>query len=147
MHVAVRDPLNIYHYRDGEPNILAAGMLLESLRIAASMHGRRMEWHVETEGDPLRLHVHFASDETVAPDPLYAALGQRSVDRNRYRNRRLTHAERLALENSLGEDLQAGWHDTLAERLRFARGQPQIPDRRHLAVPRGRRECRHRDEP
>jgi molybdopterin/thiamine biosynthesis adenylyltransferase len=121
VHLAAKDIRNVYHYRDDEPNILATGMLLESLRIAASIHGRTTRWHVEPGYDPLRIHVQFINDSTTGPDPLYAALGQRSVDRNRYRARGLTEPERLALEASLQGGLQIDWHKTLGARWRFAR--------------------------
>jgi sulfur-carrier protein adenylyltransferase/sulfurtransferase len=121
VHLAPRDNRNVYHYRDDEPNVLAAGMLLENLRIAASAHRRGMQWRVEGGPDPLRLHVQFTADETVAPDRLFAALGQRSVDRNRYRARKLTNAERLALETVLGGQLRIDWHATAAARWGFAR--------------------------
>ena len=125
VHVALRDTLNVYHYRDGEPNLLAAGMLLESLRIAASAHGRGMEWRVDADAgtgpDELRLHVQFTADATLVPDPLYAALGQRSVDRGRYRTRKLTDTERLALEAALAGQLRIDWHVTARARWQFAR--------------------------
>jgi len=121
VHLERRKAGNVYHYREGEPNVLACGGLLECLRIAASAHARRMDWRVDAGPDPLTLRVTFAADGTVAPDPLYAAVGLRSVDRNRYRFRQLTNAERQALEAALGEVLQIDWHSTAASRWRFAR--------------------------
>jgi molybdopterin/thiamine biosynthesis adenylyltransferase/nitroreductase len=121
VHLVPHDALNIYLYRDGEANVLAAGGLLECLRIAASAHGRRMEWRVEAGADPLVLHVTFAPDGALEPDPLYAALGLRSVDRSRYRVRKLTAAERQTLEAALGGLLRIDWHSTAASRWRFAR--------------------------
>ncbi len=133
IHLARQDVRNVYHYRDGEPNVLACGMLLESLRIAASAHGRRMEWRVDRSLGPFRVHVQFAADEAIVPDPLYAALGQRSVDRNRYRTRKLTATERVSLEAALGGELQIDWHSTAAERWRFARLSAQATTVRLLA--------------
>ena len=121
VRVSRRDPRNIYHYRNGEPNSLAAGMLLESLRIAAAAQGRRMDWRAETGPDQLLLHVQFSTDQSVVVDSLYAALGQRSVDRSPYRGRKLGDAERQALEDALGNQLRIDWHETAAARCRFAR--------------------------
>jgi molybdopterin/thiamine biosynthesis adenylyltransferase len=121
VHLAAQDGRNVYHYRDNEPNVLACGMLLENLRIAASAHGRRMDWRMEGSTDHLRVRVEFAADATIVPDPLYTALGQRSVDRNRYRTRKLTDTERLAMEAALGGQLRIDWHPTAAARWRFAR--------------------------
>jgi molybdopterin/thiamine biosynthesis adenylyltransferase len=121
VHVTPPDGRNVYHYRDGEPDVLAAGMLLESLRIAASAHGRRTEWRVDAGPAPLTLRVQFITDVTIVPDPLYAALGQRSVDRKRYRVRKLSGKERSALETTLDGMLRIDWHSTVKQRWRFAR--------------------------
>jgi sulfur-carrier protein adenylyltransferase/sulfurtransferase len=121
VQMAPRNALNPYHYRDDEPNVLAIGMLLENLRIAASAHGRRMEWRAVDGPIPLRVHVQFTADKTVVPDPLYAELGQRSVDRSRYRARKLTAAERAALEAAVQGHLHIEWLETAAARWRFAR--------------------------
>jgi sulfur-carrier protein adenylyltransferase/sulfurtransferase len=119
---------NIYHFRNDEPNAWVAGMLMENLRIAASAHGRRVEWRVESGPDPLVLHVQFVPDQAVVPDPLYAALGQRSVDRNRYRTRKLTEAERSELEAELGSRLRIDWCSTTAARWRFAKLSARATD-------------------
>ncbi len=121
VHVTPQAAGNPYHYRGGEPNRLAAGMLLESLRIAASFHRRRMDWKLASGPTPLCLHVQFTVDESVEPDRLYAALGLRSVDRNRYHVRQLTNAERGMLEATLGNELRVQWYNSLADRWRFAR--------------------------
>ena len=121
VHLAPHDTQNVYQYRAGELNILAAGMLLENLRIAAASHSRRMEWRVDDGADPLRLHVQFTVDKDVVPDRLYASLGLRSVDRNRYRARRLTTAERRTLESALDGQLRLDWYPTALARLRIGR--------------------------
>lgn len=121
VHIPAHDARDVHQYRNGEPNLLATGMLLETLRIAASAHGRRMEWRVDAGPDPLRLSVEFIPDQSVEPDPLEAAVGLRSVDRNRYRMRNLTAAELEALERALGEALKIDWYTSAAERWRIAR--------------------------
>jgi molybdopterin/thiamine biosynthesis adenylyltransferase/nitroreductase len=128
VHLARRDPRNVYHYRDDEPNVLACGMLLTNLRIAASMQGWRLDWRVDGGPDPLRLRVQFVPDPSISADGLFAALGQRSVDRNRYRTRKLTGAERAALAASLGGQLQIDWHEAPAARWRFARLSARATD-------------------
>ncbi|HVZ09839.1 ThiF family adenylyltransferase [Rhodopila sp.] len=120
IHPTARTPDNPYHYRDNQPNVLAIGMLLESLRIAASRHRRRFDWTLEST-DPLRVRGQFVLDETIQPDPLFAALPQRSVDRNRYRRRALTERERTALAGAIDGQLRLDWYTTLGQRWRFAR--------------------------
>ena len=121
MHIKRHTTGNIYHFRDDEPNVWVAGMLMENLRIAASAQGRHAKWHVETAPDPLVLQVQFIADRTITRDPLYASLGARSVDRNRYRTRKLTEAERADLEAALGGRLQIDWWSTTPSRWRFAK--------------------------
>jgi nitroreductase len=112
---------NVYEYRDGEPLLLGGGMLLASLEIAASAHGRRMTWRYEGT-DPLhRIGVTFVPDETVTMDPLYGALPLRSVDRRRYPTRKLTAAEKTALAAALGDGLELRWHESAGARWSIAR--------------------------
>jgi molybdopterin/thiamine biosynthesis adenylyltransferase/nitroreductase len=111
----------LYQYRDGEPNLLAIGGLLEYLRIAASAHGRRMAWRIESDADPLLIRAQFAADLTTEPDPLCPSLGLRHVDRTRYLTRPLTAQERQALEAKLGENLRVIWLSDKPDRKRFAR--------------------------
>jgi hypothetical protein len=74
------------------------------------------------------LDVQFAPDQTVVPDPLYAALGERSVDRNRYRTRKLTKVERVELEAALGGRLRIDWLSTATARWRFAKLSARATD-------------------
>ena len=74
------------------------------------------------------LHVQFVPDHTITRDPLYASLGARSVDRNRYRTRKLTEAERGALEAALGGRLRIDWWSTTSSRWRFAKLSARATD-------------------
>ena len=46
LRITIRDEAanNVYEYNDAQPTLLSAGMLLETLRIAASQHGRALSW-------------------------------------------------------------------------------------------------------
>jgi nitroreductase len=116
IHVRPRDPANVYEYRDGEPLLLAAGMLLESLEIAAAAHKRRTEWAHSQIGDTHTIRVHFQEDASVAFDPLYGVLTLRTVDRRKYDTRKLTTYEKQRLLESLQNTLQLRWFETPAER-------------------------------
>lgn len=114
---------NVYEYRDGEPTLLAGGALLESLRIAASNWGRRMDWHCDefpTEAGTHRITVDFSPADGIEPDRLFGQLHLRSVDRRGYRSRRLTGAEKAALAASLGDGLTIDWHESTGARWRVA---------------------------
>ena len=115
------DVPNPYEYRQGEPARLSAGMMLEALRIAATMHGRGMDWHLdESTGQPVA-QVRFPPTPGIEPDPLYAMLPLRSVDRRPYKRRPLLARERAALEAALGSGLRLRWHEGDRARLAFAR--------------------------
>ncbi len=112
---------NVYEYRHGQPTFLSAGMLLETVRIAASAFGRRAEWSRNEASNALGLTIRFTADPDVVPDPLASQISVRSVDRRSFRMRALRADEKAALANACGPDLRLAWHETLAERWTFAR--------------------------
>jgi nitroreductase len=126
VHLAACTGQNVYEYRDGEPLLLSAGMLLESMRIAATAWGRRLDWRYEEDGQ--RILVSLVPARNVAKDPLYSSLTLRSVDRRPYRTRPLTGAEKSALESALGHGLTVEWHEDLKARWRIARLNAQATD-------------------
>ena len=111
---------NPYEYRGGEPTLLSAGMLLESIRVAASHHGRSMSWTVEPGGPPWRTRVHLPVSDDVVPSPLAAALPMRSVVRDALGTHALTVAAKTELQNALGSALTISWHESVRDRMRFA---------------------------
>lgn len=113
---------DIYDYRDGEPSLLAGGMLLESIAIAASVRGRELEWDYRgQDGQRHRIALRLKRRAGIAADPLYPYLPMRSVDRRPYRLKRLTAAQRRQLEDALGSVLEIAWHASAAARWRLAR--------------------------
>ena len=117
IHLVAPDATNIYQYRDAEPTWLAGGALLESLRLAGSAWRRRIEWIVD--GD--QIVVDFLAAPDLEPDPLFAALHLRSVNRGAYRRRPLSMLEKSALLASVAEDLEIDWFETAGERWKIAR--------------------------
>lgn len=112
---------SIYEYRGGEPTLLSAGFLLESLDIAASGYGWEMRWELEgTNAEPTLL-VHFSPAPEREISPLLSVLTLRSVDRRRYRHRNLRADEKATLAASLAGKLTPTWHESLAARWRCAR--------------------------
>jgi molybdopterin/thiamine biosynthesis adenylyltransferase/nitroreductase len=125
---------NVYEYRGGEPSVLAGGMLLESLRIAATTHGRAMTWrYLGREDHRYRIEVRFTPAD-IAADPLYASIPIRSVDRRPYKTRRLSAHEKQALEAALGDTLAIQWHETAGWKWRLARLSAKATDIR-LRIP------------
>ena len=126
IHLTSEAGKNPYEYRGGEPTVLAGGMLLESLRIAATTHGRRLDWSLEGNGgehgrEPIRILARLHPAPGVQEDPLASVLALRSVDRRPYRTRPLTAREVAALEAAAGPELRVTWHADRRARLQMAR--------------------------
>jgi sulfur-carrier protein adenylyltransferase/sulfurtransferase len=119
---------NVYEYRDGEPTLIAGGVLLESLRVAATGWHRAMTWSYEglqasgSQGAPRRhvVRVDFSPSGSVTPDRWLPHLMLRSVDRRRYRARPLTAHETQCLTDAAGAEIHLEWHRPLGTRLRLA---------------------------
>lgn len=122
VHLNDRD-LSVYEYREAEPVRLSGGILLESMRIAASAQGRTASWQIEAGDRPSRITVRFAADPGVSADRLYPYLRQRSVNRWPYKpheERPLRPEERAALDAAIGSDLAIRWYTGAEERRQFA---------------------------
>ena len=121
------DAGNVYEYRSGEPTLLSAGMLLESLRLAGTAWRRRMEWSYQGNAPGShRVLVRFTEDPGLTPDPLVGHLTSRTVDRRSYRSRPLRAAEKSALIAALGPKLNLRWYEF---RWRARRARPPWDDR------------------
>jgi sulfur-carrier protein adenylyltransferase/sulfurtransferase len=112
---------SVYEYRDGEPTWLSAGMLVESLGIAASAYGCEMRWEAESSHTEPRLLLRLPPAPEREVDPLVSVLTLRSVDRHRYHWRGLHPREKAALEAAVGGRLRLDWHESVAARWRLAR--------------------------
>jgi len=125
---------NLYEYRNAEPTLLSAGMLLESIRIAATAWGRAAEWHYGGfDGASHKIMVHFSGLEGPT-NPLYPYLTVRSADRRAYRARPLRKSETDALEQTLGKNLVVTWHQGVRNRWQWARLGARATDIR-LRIP------------
>jgi len=122
VHLTDQTDHDIYDYRDGEPTLLAGGMLLESMRIAASAWGRRVDWHYEgRQGHVHRISIRLPKAVGLAIDPLVSQISLRSVDRRRYRLQPLADEQKQALAAALGKGFEIEWHETMTERWALAR--------------------------
>ena len=135
VHIANESGRNVYEYRDGEPTLISAGILLETMRIAASRFGRSMSWRYDGhEGADHRIEVRFAPDAGIGPDPLCAYIPSRSVNRRPYRLEGLSKTDKQALEAALGGAVSIGWHESASQRWRIARLNGKATDIR-LRIP------------
>ncbi|HEY4044296.1 MAG TPA: ThiF family adenylyltransferase [Rhodopila sp.] len=117
---------NVYEYRNGEPTWLSAGMLIETMRIAATGWERGMVCQVPT-GAPdttmmdTTMTVRFPRTSGVAIDPLLSFVTLRSVDRRGYAWRALSTPEKSALGACVTGGLSIDWHEGLRNRWSVAR--------------------------
>lgn len=108
---------------DGHPSQVSHGALLETMAIAATAHGWRMQAQRRTDSPDTHpvYDVHFTPDPAIRPSPLLAAIEQRSVHRRKLDTRPLTDQEKRELAASLGDDYQVTWFETFNQRLQVAR--------------------------
>jgi molybdopterin/thiamine biosynthesis adenylyltransferase len=135
IHLKAQSDEDVYDYNDGQPTLLSGGMLLETIRIAASAFGRMAQWSYESgSGLEHRIRVDLAQRPGLTTDPLLDAIKSRSVDRGAYRRQRLAGEDKQALAAALGDELQVRWHETLRERMALARLNARATDIR-LRIP------------
>ncbi|MFQ5786239.1 MAG: ThiF family adenylyltransferase, partial [Alphaproteobacteria bacterium] len=126
---------DVYDYNGGQPTLLSAGFLLETLRIAASRYGRLVWWRYRgAHAHDHAIDVELPKTPGIAEDALHAFVAVRSVDRRPYRLAPLAPAEKRALEASLGDEFAIDWHETPGARWRMARINARATDIR-LNIP------------
>ncbi len=106
---------NVYEYGNGRPVWLGVGALLETLRLAASLHGRHCYWE-PVEGRRDAIDVSFVPGPDVRPARLAGFVKARSVDRRPYRAEPLDSRAKAALEAAWGENFEIRWLESPSER-------------------------------
>lgn len=112
------EPSNIYEYRNAEPTILGAGMLLENMRLRAAHYGHALNWTARLESET-QLVIECAMDPSAAAtaEPtLDHMIELRRVERSAMGRHALTSQQKEALETALGSGMRAQWHETPRER-------------------------------
>jgi len=108
---------------DGHPSQVSHGALLETMAIAASVHGLRAD--AARRADSPDTHpvydVRFVPDPAIRPSPLAAAIETRSVHRRKLQTRPLTAQEKAALEASVGPGYSVRWFESFGARVQAAR--------------------------
>ncbi|MDH3461772.1 MAG: nitroreductase family protein, partial [Burkholderiaceae bacterium] len=108
---------------DGHASQISLGALLETMAIAASAHGWRMQAQRRLDIDESKptFNVRFEPDASVRADPLITAIQRRSVQRRPMSVRPLTATEKQALEASVGTNYRIVWLEGFGNKLRTAR--------------------------
>lgn len=108
---------------DGHSSQIALGALLETMVIAASAQGMRVEFKRSLDAPESHpdYFVELIADHQVLPDSLLQYIKQRSVQRRPLRTTPLAKEEKLALENAVGKFYTLRWYESIAQRWHFAK--------------------------
>lgn len=107
---------------DGHPSQIAIGCLIETMAIAASAEGWRMEAvrRARCSDEKPTFDVRFVADPSILTDDLVHAIRLRSVQRRPMHLRALTQAEKAVLERSVGNSHRIVWLEGFRDRRRTA---------------------------
>ncbi|MDT8997955.1 molybdopterin biosynthesis protein MoeY [Paucibacter sp. APW11] len=109
---------------DGHPSQISIGTLIETISIAASRHGLRLEHQRRGDApdDPRPVFdIRFIQDRSVKPDPLADFIKERRVQRRPMQRRLLSEAEKSSLEASVMPRHRVHWISGPQARLRVAK--------------------------
>lgn len=108
---------------DGRPSQMSLGALLETLRVAASMHALRADVRRREDlpDTTPTFDVRLVPDPEVTASPLAAVIEKRSVQRRPLSTRPLCAAEKAALEQAVGPAYEIVWIEGFAGRFAAAR--------------------------
>jgi molybdopterin/thiamine biosynthesis adenylyltransferase/nitroreductase len=111
----------VYDLR-GRASQLSVGALLESIRIAASAHGRtaRIARRVDAPDENPVFDAWLQAQPGLPVDPLNTSIVPRSVQRRPLSTRTLQPTEKARLESAVGPDYSIVWFEGWRSRMRFA---------------------------
>lgn len=122
IYVDVDPEADVYDYNNGQPTLLSAGFLIETIKIAASAHGRAVWWTYGGVTDNRHtIEVELTKAPGIVEDALFPYVPLRSVNRRPFRTTSLTRDQRQALGEALGDQLEIRWHETFKDRWRIAK--------------------------
>ena len=121
LRMHIRRENDVYDF-GGAATRTTSGVMLETLRIAASRHIRGMKWALALEdSNSVVFDIEFPVSPGLTEDPLAKWIEQRSVDRRPYRMQALAEAEKRVLQSAVGSVFQIRWFETLAEKWAITR--------------------------
>lgn len=107
---------------EGRASQLSVGAMLETMRIAASVHGRAMRAvrRPDSPDEFSLIDVWLDAAPAIPVDPLHASILERSVQRKSLSTLALDGQAKTRLQDSVGPDHAIVWFEGWRERLRLA---------------------------
>ena len=107
---------------EGRASQISVGALLETMRIAASMHGRalRIVRRQDAADEQPVFDAWFEASSGMAADPLHTSIRDRSVQRRPLSTRALDAAAKARLEGAVAPGYSIVWFEGWRERMRMA---------------------------
>jgi len=108
---------------DGWASQFAHGILLETLRIAATNFGLEAIWHLRPDSEDRYLvyDVHFSEVYGMPADPLFPFIEKRVVQRRPMQTTPLSESQRQGLTSVIGSGYTLQFFESFAERLKLAK--------------------------
>lgn len=106
---------------DGHSSHIAHGILLETIEIAASGFGHKVNITADLSDEVLlKFKVKLIKDLAIDQSPLFSFIKTRTVQRRAMGTKVLTYTEKAQLQKSLPDGFSVKWHETLKLKNRFA---------------------------
>jgi len=107
----------------GKASQIAIGALLESIRIAATAFGKRVEIVSEASNVDAEYYytVTISDEDHIQKNPLVSELPLRTTQRRAFSRKKLSQADKLALQHSIGDDYTVIWVEAFGRRRQFAK--------------------------
>ena len=107
---------------DGSASQIGIGALIETMALAASLFGLRIDASRIAESPIERplIDIRLIADPQIRADPLAAHIETRTVQRRALSSRPLTLVEKTAMAESIGEEYELVWRESPMERRRMA---------------------------
>ena len=108
---------------EGWASQLAHGILLETLRIAATNFGLETVWQLRSDSEDCHpvYDVHFSEFNGLPADPLFPFIEKRVVQRRPMRAIPLSESQRQGLVSAIEPGYKLQFFETFAERLKLAK--------------------------
>jgi len=112
---------DIVYDLDGHSSHIAHGILLETIEIAASGFGYKVNITSYLSDEVLlKFKVKLIKDLAIDQSPLFSFIKSRTVQRRNMGTKMLTVKEKAKLESSLPQGFRVTWHETAKQKRSFA---------------------------